>query len=120
MKLYQGEALTFTMEVESEEDETMDMYVPRAVLVFEAGYNRDCASRCDCKGLVVMRWDNIPVTDGIAAFEMTTEQSASLEAGTYLIEVALHNKSDEKDIKGQVSRLIEILPSYTIENEATE
>lgn len=113
MKIYQGEALTFTIEVSSGDGESMENYVPRAVLVCESGYTRDC--RCDCRGMVLLRWNDIPVMDGIAVFEMTTEQSAHLDAGLYMLEVALHNKDDEKDIKGQVKNVIEILPSYTLE-----
>ncbi len=117
MKIYQGEPLTFTMEIISRdgEEETIDNYTPRAVLVAEQGYTRDCRcySRQEVRDSVLMRWDDIEVIDGIAVFEMTSAQSSSLTAGIYMIEVALRNKSDETDIKGQVKNIIEILPSFT-------
>lgn len=120
MKIYQGEALTFTMEVISgeEENETMDKYIPRAVLVPELGYVRDCCPpypECDCRcGDGYLRWNDIAVIDGIAVFEMTSEQSAHLNVGIYTLEVALRDKNNEADIKGQVRKLIEVFPSYTL------
>lgn len=116
MKIYQGESLTYTLEVLPSEDEkeSIDNYIPRAVLVCEGGYMRDCYSRCNREGMVVVRWDAIDIIDGIAVFELTTEQTEALEPGTYMLEIALRNRSDAQDIKGQVQRVIEILPSYTL------
>lgn len=61
----------------------------------------------------MLSWDDINVNGGVAAWTLTTEQSATLPIGKYAMEVALRDVASQQDIKDSTIDIINVKPSYT-------
>ena len=108
IEIRQGETLTFTLSGDKEE---FAGYKVRAALYPSTNniFRRDCTC-----GQAVLVWEDIDVVEGVAAWSLTTEQSQSLPAGKYAIEVALRDIGTQQDVKEATdTTIIEVKPSYT-------
>ena len=104
IEILQGETLSFVLD-----GEDLSNYEVRAALrPSGTSFRRDCSC-----GESVLSWDDINVKDGVAAWTLTTEQSASLSIGKYAMEVALRDISTGDDIKDATIDIINVKPSYT-------
>lgn len=105
IEILQGETITFTLS-----DDNLNGFDVRASLrPSGTSFRRDCTC-----GDSVLSWNDIKVEGGVAAWTLTTEQSASLPVGKYAIEVALRDKASQQDIKDSTkSAIIEVKQSYT-------
>lgn len=104
IEILQGETLSFVLD-----DEDLSQYEVRAALRPSGNsFRRDCSC-----GESVFSWDDIKVKNGVAAWTLTTEQSASLPIGKYAMEVALRDISTGDDIKDATIDIINVKPSYT-------
>lgn len=104
IEILQGETLSFVLD-----GEDLTNYEVRAALRPSGNsFRRDCSC-----GESVLSWDDINIKDGVAAWILTTEQSASLPIGKYAMEVALRDTSTGDDIKDATIDIINVKPSYT-------
>ena len=104
ISILQGETLTFALS-----GEYFGGYEVRAALrPSGASFRRDCTC-----GDAVFAWDNIEIMDGAAVWSLTSEQSATLPAGRYAMEVALKDIATGEYIKEVTTNIIEVKQSYT-------
>jgi hypothetical protein len=108
IEILQGETLSFVLGSE-ELTENLDGYEVRASLrPSGTSFRRDCSC-----GNAILSWERIDIVDGKAVWTLTTEQSASLPAGKYAIEVALRDIASQQDIKDSTIDIINVKTSYT-------
>lgn len=104
IEILQGETLSFVLD-----GEDLSQYEVRAALRPSGNsFRRDCSC-----GESVLSWNDINVEEGVAAWTLTTEQSATLPIGKYAVEVALRDISTRDDIKDATIDVINVKPSYT-------
>jgi hypothetical protein len=104
IEILQGETLSFVLD-----GEDLTNYEVRAALrPSGTSFRRDCSC-----GESVLSWDDIAIVGGVAAWTLTTEQSATLPIGKYAMEVALRDISTGDDIKDATIDIINVKPSYT-------
>lgn len=104
IEILQGETLSFVLD-----GEDLTNYEVRAALrPSGTSFRRDCSC-----GESVLSWNNINVEDGVAAWTLTTEESAALPVGKYAMEVALRDVASQQDIKDSTIDIINVKPSYT-------
>ncbi|MBR2027214.1 MAG: hypothetical protein IKA07_08830 [Alistipes sp.] len=104
IEILQGETLSFVLD-----GDDLSQYEVRAALrPSGTSFRRDCSC-----GESVLSWDDINVNGGVAAWTLTTEQSATLPIGKYAMEVALRDVASQQDIKDSTIDIINVKPSYT-------
>ena len=104
IEILQGETLSFVLD-----GDDLSQYEVRAALRPSGNsFRRDCSC-----GESVLSWNDIAIVDGVAAWTLTTEESATLPVGKYAVEVALRDVASQQDIKDATIDIINVKPSYT-------
>lgn len=108
MKIYQGEGVPMALSPK-EGIENLGNYDIDIALVPEGA--KGCCNRT-AQNTAVIYWYKIPVTDNVAHFDLTSEQTNNLSPGLYFLEVALYPKDSNYPMKTQTLNILEIVPTY--------
>lgn len=110
--------MAFALSASDLDGEDLRNFQVRAALVpansKRTSFHRDCNAERPMPLQAILIWNSIDVDNqtGVAAWTITSAQSANIPIGKYAIEVALRDNVSGQEIKDKTIDVIEVKTSY--------